>query len=151
MAGRIPSHQTLVRAKMKSIFVSCQCIDSVEPQMFISELRVKKYRVDHSPRNPQDGNDSRWADWYEIGLSEAIKESQAFVIVVDQGWDSSTWMGIEADEALKSMQALGGRYLMAYWNPNNIEVRAQGMMEYLKNRLPNEIDKAIEALTRRCS
>ena len=117
--------------------------------MLISELKQNGFRTSHSPRNPLDGDDSRWHDWYEKGLDEAIKESQSFVIVVDRGWDSSTWMAIEADQALRKAKASGGYYLMVYWNPNNIEVKAKGMLGYLKDRLPNEVDKAIEALTRR--
>ena len=104
--------------------------------------------MNHSPRNPLDGDDRRWADWYQRGLQEAIKESQSFVIIVDRGWDSSTWMGIEADEGLRKARASGGNYVMAYWNPNNIEVKAKGMLGYLKDRLPNKVNEAVEALTR---
>jgi len=133
---------------MKSIFISCQSIDSPEPQMLISELKERGFRMNHSPRNPLDGDDRRWADWYQRGLQEAIKESQSFVIIVDRGWDSSTWMGIEADEGLRKARASGGNYVMAYWNPNNIEVKAKGMLGYLKDRLPNKVNEAVEALTR---
>ena len=134
---------------MKSIFISCQSIESPEPQMLVSELKEKGFRTNHSPRSPLDGDDSRWADWYQRGLHEAIKESQSFVIIVDRGWDSSTWMGIEAGEALRKAKASGGNYVMTYWNPNNIEVKAKGMLGYLKDRLPNKVNEAVEALTRR--
>ncbi len=116
--------------------------------MLISHLIEKEFRTNHSPRNPLDGDDNPWDDWYEKGLEEAINESQSFVIVVDQGWDSSTWMSIEADQALRKADTSGDNYLMAYWNPNDIEVKAKGVLGYLIDKLPNEPDKAIEALTR---
>jgi len=132
---------------MKSIFISCQSIDSPEPQMLISELRKKGFKVDHSPRNPSVGHDSRWADSYRTGIKRAIEQSQSFVIVLDSGWDSSTWMAVEADEASKKAEELGDDYLMAYRNPTNIDVKAKGRLGYLRRRLPNDVDKAIEALT----
>ena len=44
------------------------------------------------------------------------------------------------------MRSSSGKYLMAYWNPNDIKVKTQGMAGYLNYRLPNEIDKAVEVV-----
>lgn len=60
-------------------------------------------------------------------------------------------MAIEAAEGLKRAERLGNKYLMAYWNPMGIVIKAKGMLGYLTERLPNDIDKAVETITRRSS
>lgn len=131
---------------MKNIFISCQSIDSSEPQMLIAKLMEKGFRINHSPRNPADAYDGRWIDWYDKGIKQAIHESEIFVIIIDYGWDSSTWMGIEAEEALDKAKT-SDKYQMLYWNPNNIEINSISMLRYLIRRVPDEVDKIIEILT----
>lgn len=131
---------------MKTIFVSCQSVDSKNPQALIAGLRGRGIEVDHSPSNPINKSDDRWKTWYQIGLPQSIEKSQLFVIVVDEGWDSSTWMGIEADEGTKRQTSKGDEYVVSYWNPKKIPVK--GMTWYLKEELPDDVDEAIAALVK---
>jgi hypothetical protein len=64
-------------------------------------------QLDQSPLNPMLGDDPRWHDWYGRGYGEVIAKSDCFVAVVTPGYDSSTWMAHEFDEALKLYQAHG--------------------------------------------
>lgn len=117
---------------MTNVFVSSQRIDSSNAQALIDELREAGFGVDHSPRNPLDGEDVRWSGWYDHGLQQAIDRADAFVIVVDPAWDSSTWMGEESQAA-----TLAG-LPMSYWNPEGIAFSDGAMRSYLKQRLPGE-------------
>lgn len=92
-----------------------------------------------------DGDDPRWRDWYEAGLPAAIGRCEVFVAVVDRGWDSSTWMGQEADTASKSGLTL------LYWNPDRLLVKARGMVAYLREELPPALDDALTLLLRRAA
>jgi hypothetical protein len=86
------------------IFVSSQRIDDDATARVISELKRSGFDVRTSPRNPLDGPDERWHDWYAHGLTAELDQVDAFVIVIDRGWDSSKWMAAEADEALKRLR-----------------------------------------------
>ena len=82
--------------------------------------------IEHSPRNPLDGDDPRWENWYEVGLPAALARCILFVAVIDRGWDSSSWMAHEAEVATKrSLPVL-------YWNPEGLSVAAPGMLPYLR-------------------
>jgi len=133
---------------MKTLFVSCQDIDATQAQELIQALRNKGFAVEHSPRNPMDGEDERWGSWYDDLLPETVQRANAFVIVVDRGWDSATWMAIEADEAtgrLRNQPALP----MYYYNPQEINVKAAGMLPYLKELLPNDATEAADYLAQK--
>lgn len=120
------------------VFVSCQSVDSVSVQSLIRRLIAIGLAVDHSPRNPLDGEDSRWSDWYKHSLPAAIAAANCFLIVVDGGWDSSSWMGEEARMAEESGLP------MYFWNPDRIQVK--GMLHYLKLQLPDDLADAVRHL-----
>jgi len=63
------------------------------------------------------------------------------VVVVDAGWDSSSWM---AEEAHLALEATGmDRRLRGYfWNPERHHVTAAGVVGYLKEELPTDVDSA---------
>jgi len=96
----------------------------IEQQIAMAErsvfLRMGKLRIKeqylmgasfHSPKNPLDGEDSRWNKWYASGLSTLLARCDRFVVVLDQGWDSSTWIGQEASLAFEQ------NLETFYWNP----------------------------------
>ena len=90
-----------------------------------------------------DGDDPRWRDWYTVGLPAAVGRCDLFVIVVDRGWDCSSWMASEADMALKRGLPL------LYWNPDRIVVKARGMIPYLREEVPSALDDALGLLLER--
>jgi hypothetical protein len=92
-----------------------------------------------------DGSDSRWDTWYDVGLPATIERCDIFVIVVDQGWDSSTWMAIEAAAGFVLL-ADGPAARTFFWNPEAIAVDAAGMTPYLKHELPLALDGAIRGI-----
>ena len=100
--------------------------------------------VEHSPGNPLDGDDARWADWYAKGLSETLDRCDTFVAVIDEVWDSSTWMGQEADTGMTKRLPS-----MLFWNPDGVTVVAAGMKRYLGEGLPVALDDAVRLLVQR--
>ena len=131
---------------MKNIFVSAYSIDKPPASTLIAALRLKGIAVEHSPRNPDDRADLKWKDWYNSGLAEALKRSDRFVVVIDEAWDSSSWMAEECHQAINSKNASRTKKTY-YWNPYNVKVLAIGMAPYLKTELPAELSKAVKALT----
>jgi hypothetical protein len=125
------------------IFGSSQSVGTAPASLLIDGLRRAGVAVEHSPRNPSDGHDPRWQDWYAKGLHDALTRCTSFVAVVDRSWESSTWMAVEADEAKKR---LASTY---YWNPQGVTVAADGMKPYLTAELPATLDAAIEILVQR--
>ena len=125
-----------------NIFVSSQSVDGARAASLIERLRLAKVTIEHSPRNPIDGDDPRWRGWYEVGLPAAVERCKLFVAVIDPGWESSTWMACEAEVATKK-----GRPL-CYWNPDGVKVAAGGMVPYLREELPPSINEAVEQLLR---
>ena len=71
------------------------------------------------------------------------------IIVIDEVWDSSTWMAIEADTAEQELKAGGLRGLF-YINPGQRTVDSSGMLRYLRKELPTDLDEAIRVLHRHC-
>jgi hypothetical protein len=122
------------------VFVSSQSVDAANARTLIQHLMASGLAVDHSPRNPLDGDDPRWHDWFKKGLPAAVAAADCFVIVIDGGWDSSTWMGEEAHIA--SVSGLP----MYYWNPAGIQVKAKGMLPYLKRKLSDDLADAVQCL-----
>jgi hypothetical protein len=86
---------------MTPIFVSSCRIDEPHTTALVSRLRHESFSVLHSPRNPLDGADARWHDWYASGCKAALDRASIFIAIINFGWDSSTWMAHECDEALK--------------------------------------------------
>jgi hypothetical protein len=123
-----------------AIFVSSQSVDQNPARLLIDALATASLRVDHSPSNPLDRDDDRWPDWYEKGLRAALRGCRLFVIVVDAGWDSSSWMAQEAQSARES------RMDSFFWNPTRVSVRAKGMTPYLKVELPVDLEEAVRSL-----
>jgi len=97
--------------------------------------------VEHSPINPADGSDPRWTTWY-ADLADVIAKSDVFVVVIDDVWDSSTWMASEADAAKRYVAR------RAVWNPNGVSVTAVGMLTYLENELPHLLPEAVAEVVR---
>ena len=126
------------------VFISSQAIDDENAQEFVHAIRAEGIAVEHSPRNPIHGQDPRWTEWYSSGLATTVANCDLFVVVVDKGWDSSTWMGIEM-AAWKARWA--GQLPQAfYWNPQSILV-CDGMSHYLKEELPKELGAAVRKIS----
>lgn len=127
-----------------AIFVSSQAVDEPPASDLIAGLRSASLVVEHSPSNPAHGDDGRWSDWYAKGLAETLARCSIFVAVIDLGWDSSTWMAIEADLAVQKLGA--GRIRSVFWNPEARVVVAGGVLPYLKEELPQELAQAVSVL-----
>lgn len=141
---------TSVGASRSGIFVSSQAVDRWPARELLNRLRAAGVPVEHSPSNPTDRKDPRWAGWYESGLREALERCALFVVVVDKGWDSSTWMGEEAHAAL--CPAAGRKPLRAFfWNPSSGTTIAQGMAGYLGRELPVDVEDATRILAEEAS
>jgi lipoate-protein ligase A len=125
------------------VFISSQAVDSKNVQDIIHAIRSTGIEVEHSPRNPIHGEYPRWTDWYSSGLATTIIGCDLLVIIIDLGWDSSTWMGIEA-EAWRARWA-GQLPHAFYWNPQSISVGI-GMTHYLKEELPKELNAAVKRI-----
>jgi asparagine N-glycosylation enzyme membrane subunit Stt3 len=126
----------------KKIFISTCISDSDELQAFANQLKNKCFKVDYSP-DPDLKKDDRWSNWYNwkdpnnSGLSKSIENCDIFMIYINSWWDSSSWM---AEEARRGLQAYQARKIQSYYfyNPDNIEVKAAGMLPYLKEPLPKD-------------
>jgi hypothetical protein len=125
------------------IFISSESVDGPPASLLIAALRRAGVAVEHSPRNPSDGPDPRWSDWYSRGLPEALERCDAFVAVINRAWDSSTWMGCEADEGRKRLSST------FFWNPEGVTVTAAGMKPYLTVQLPATLEAAVGTLLQR--
>jgi hypothetical protein len=130
-----------------TVFVSSQAVDRWPAQALIRALRNAGCDVEHSPSNPADGNDARWATWYASGLAATLERCRIFVVIVDRGWDSSTWMGEESEKAI----ARGVPLRRFFWNPDRVHVVAQAMTRYLAEELPAGIDDAVQVIQHEAS
>jgi hypothetical protein len=126
------------------VFLSSQAMERSIARKLADTLRTAGMTVRGSPRNPLHGDDPRWADWYSAGLPSLVRSCDVAVIIVDEGWDSSTWMAEEARVAF----ALLGADAVFFWNPSNIRVHAAAMLPYLRTRLPDALPDALEGLRR---
>ena len=124
--------------------MSSEVIDRYPAKDLIAGLREAGFEVDHSPSNPLDRDDPRWANWYAEGLPKAMDQCDAFVVALERHWDSATWMGIEGEEALKAGRRTAEQ--MFVWNPEGITVHAAGMIRYLQAELPRDLSGAITHL-----
>jgi hypothetical protein len=129
------------------IFVSSQAVDGPPAVHLIEALRAGGLEVVHSPRNPADGSDGAWPTWYARGLREAVAGADVAVLVVDQVWESSTWMGEESQVALAEL----GPDRVAFWNPARVAVTSPAMRAYLKARLPDTLTDSVALLSKRAS
>jgi hypothetical protein len=126
------------------VFVSSQIVDRWPAGDLIQALRRVGVGVEHSPRNPRDGKDSRWRNWYSETLLTTLDRCDALVIVVEPGWDSSTWMASEAQAALAPGRRTEQKAF--FWNPGGTRVTAAGMVGYLRVELPSDLDAAVAVL-----
>jgi len=126
------------------VFISSQAIDNERAQDLVRAIRAEDIAVEHSPRNPIHGHDPRWSEWYTSGLATTVANCDLFVVVVDEGWDSSTWMGAEAEAWRARWSGLLPQAF--FWNPQSISV-CEGMTHYLKEELPKELDAAVKIIT----
>ena len=126
-----------------NVFVSSQSVDAAQASSLIDGLLRAHVEIEHSPRNPLDGDDPRWENWYEVGLPAALARCILFVAVIDRGWDSSSWMAHEAEVATKRGLPV------LYWNPEGLSVAARGMLPYLREEVPPALNDAIDLLLRR--
>ena len=125
-----------------NVFVSSERVDDSHVMGLISRLRQEGYTVSHSPRNPADGEDPRWRAWYESGCRAEVAQADVFLIGVTRGWDCSTWMCHEAEEA-----RLSGRIRRrCYYNPAHIAVKENMAWSYLNERLPDDLGEAVASL-----
>jgi hypothetical protein len=122
---------------MNSVFVSSQAIHQNPASGLINLLRNSGFRVLHSPNNPSVTIDPAFPDWYSVGLPHALSAVECFVAALDPGWDSSTWMAIEAEDALQ-LYTNGSLKAYYYFNPYRIVVHKGAMERYLIAELPTE-------------
>jgi hypothetical protein len=130
---------------MKTIFVSCQDTDDQHASSLIESLKATGFQIEHSPRNPLRGADERWNSWYDVLLPEIIQRADAFIIILDAAWDSSTWMAIESERARQRTPTLP----MFAYNPQEVKVIARGMTAYVKEALPGNVRDAVDYLVER--
>ncbi len=125
------------------VFVSAYDVDARPACLLIVRLGELGVSVDHSPR-PDPAVDDRWSDWYAHGLRAALVQAHAAVVVIDEVWDSSTWMAEEARVATDRADRDGMRYFT--WNPSDVDVKAAGMIPYLRNLLPANLKDAADRI-----
>jgi hypothetical protein len=130
---------------MARIFVSSCRIDGFHAAALIKRLRDESFTVLHSPRNPADGEDHRWRDWYEHGCRAELEMADIFVTVISRAWNCSTWMAHEVGETSRLVKA-GKIRCVYFWNPERIKVEACGIVEHLNEPLPDNLDDLILAL-----
>ena len=130
---------------MLAVFVSSQNVRGAEAAPLIERLKMNGFAVEHSPENPITSSDPKWKDWYEKKLDELLERSEIFIFVIDGGWDSSTWMAIEAERALRRKENGKLRGFFCH-NPRSIPVVATGMKPYLSKALPINIPDAAKIL-----
>lgn len=124
---------------MIRVFVSFYPGNSAHGPALVAALRGAGCEVAHSPDADAMG------DWYASGLPAALDRSDVFACVISQAWDSSTWMAIEADEAMRRFEA--GRIAGCFcYNPEGRRVIAAGMIPYLRHLLPTDLSKAVELI-----
>lgn len=135
----------MVTAEILKLFVSNSSIDTPPASDIIAMLRNEGFEVDHSPRNPSDGKDDRWYSWYSEGLESALIASDVVVIVVDAGWDSSTWM---ADEAYRARRLHQERSIDAVFvlNPLSISVHEGAMLDYFNQAEHVSTESLVESI-----
>lgn len=126
------------------IFVSSENVDQPPARLLVERLRQEGWAVDHSPRNPAEGPDPRWRGWYDHGCGEALRRADVFITVVTPTWES-TWM---AHEAWLAMHGPDQPHVPRcyYWNPGGTVVHAAGLLPYLRERLPDELEAAVAVL-----
>ena len=132
-------------ARAPRIFVSGPDLDTPPAADFVAALEARGAEVDRSPRV----GDPRFQAWYEAGLPAAAARCDAFVLVPQSWWDSSTWMGLEAEAGQARLRAEPGFRFHA-WHPEGIvpDRYAMGMRGYLANAvaLPRRLAEAVQTL-----
>lgn len=126
------------------VFVSSENIDRPPVPKLLKRLLREGWLVLHSPRNPAEGADPRWSDWYKRGCQAAVEQADVFIAVVTRTWES-TWMAHESEVALQCSEE---RHVPRcyYWNPDGVEVHAAGLLPYLRARLPDDLEAAMAVL-----
>jgi len=127
---------------MTRVFISSCTIDSGHPSALVNELLAEGFEVLHSPRKGQRVN---WGDWYNRDSLNALDQTDIFIIAVTENWQFSTWMQHEAREAQKRLRT-GRIQKMLFYNPENIVVTAKGMLPFLNQRLPDELEEVAQSL-----
>jgi hypothetical protein len=87
----------------QTVFVSVCEPEDPEVVRFVAALAEHGFRV--SPSSPPGGAGPEWDGWYDHGCRRPVDSCDAFVAVVTQAYDSSTWMAHEADEAQRRFDA----------------------------------------------
>ncbi|BDI30161.1 hypothetical protein CCAX7_22120 [Capsulimonas corticalis] len=138
----------------RTIFVSSERVNEEHVALLIHRLRSEDFHVMHSPRNPLDGKDPRWADWYNWDDLDAsrleieIGQADMFIVGVTAGWDSSTWMMMELSAAVKRREC-GELHELLYYTPIMDTPTIPMARRYLTDRLPDDVDAALEAVQSR--
>jgi hypothetical protein len=131
--------------KTMRCFVSSCAIDQRPASELVRAIREQGIAVDHSPVSPDTRDDARWKNWYKSGCAETIAKCDAFVIVIDKGWDSSTRMAHESWCAMHDPKRQKTP-MCFYWDPDEVHPSAPGMIQYLKERLPTDPVQAARSL-----
>lgn len=123
---------------MPKVFISSCDIDSTHPSALLNKLREAGFDVLHSPRRNQEVH---WGNWYDRDFQSALVQTDIFVTAITEYWPGSTWMQHEAWEAQKRLRA-GKMRRMFFYNPENIKVTEEGMLHFLNERLPDDLEEA---------
>ena len=127
------------------IFISGPDLDRPPAADLLAALEACGADVEHSPR----AGGPRFKTWYEGGLPEAAARCDAFVLVPQTWWDSSTLMGLEAEAGQARSRVERGCRFYA-WHPDGIvpDRYAIGMRGYLSTAvaLPQRLEDAVKAL-----
>ena len=89
----------------------------------------------------------KWENWYDTGLPEALGWSDAFIAVVTQYYDSSSWMAAEFQRAYTASKERI-EYRLFVYNPQEIKLPL-GFKVFVERSsiLPADPSEAVKALS----
>lgn len=120
-----------------SVFISTDNFGNVSIQEILNSLMEQNLIVNTSPKNPVNGYDAKWVDWYSKGLQLALVSTDVFIIILTDSWESSTWMAEEAHRA-EELFTKGKIKKMAYVDIRTFAAPfAFGMKNYLRDKIEN--------------
>ena len=127
------------------VFVSSCRIDDIQASSLIQRLASENFQVWCSPRNPHDGKDERWRDWYTKRCQDELDKVDIFIAVVNKNWAVSTWMLHELYEARKRLKDGVIRNIYCF-NPEHFKIDSINMEFHPPEQLPDEIDDVVKLL-----
>jgi|GEM_PF-4363642 len=128
-----------------NVFINCERIKNEYVESLINKLELNGFNLFTSPENPLDGYDIKWKNWYDSGFEEIITKINIFISIITDSWESSTWMAYECGKAEKYL-LYGKINKMFFIDLRTKNFMSKGMLRYLKEKLPNNIDEIIKIL-----